>query len=127
MTTIVQNPPRRPRSTLIRGLAILPLGLALATAGQAAAQAQPIAPATSCSAALDSLMAEWRSIGFAEPAKPTQMIVAGRHGYATTAGQFSFMRQEIGAAARECEAGHDQAALQHIGTVREALEHTRKI
>ena len=67
-------------------------------------------------------MATWRSAGFAEPIKPTQMIVSGRHGYATTAGQFNFMSQEIGAGARECQAGHDAAALQHIDTVREALE-----
>jgi hypothetical protein len=124
MTNSNQNLPRRFRSTLTRGLLILSFGVALAAAVQPVARAQPMAPAPSCSVALDQLMATWRSVAFAEPAKPTQMVVAGRHGYTTTGGQFNFMRQEIGAGARECQAGHDAAALQHIDTVRTALEHS---
>jgi hypothetical protein len=117
----------RPRSVLTRVLLILPFSLALSGVGHHAAQAQSITPAPSCVVALDSLMSEWRSIDFAEPNKPTQMIVAGRHGYTTTGGQFNFMRTQIRAGARDCEAGRDADALQHINLVREILEHTSHI
>lgn len=127
MTNMIQDPRRCLRSVLARALLILPMGLALTAAGHDAARAQSMAPAPSCPAALDSLMTDWRSIGFAEPGKPGQMIVSGRHGYQTTAGNFNFMRGEISVGARECEAGHDTAALQHINTVRAALEHTHAI
>ena len=113
------NPLRGLRSTLL----ILPLGLALSGFSHHAAQAQT----PSCSVALNSLMAEWQSIGFAEPSKPSQMIVAGQHGYTTTGGQFNFMRQEIRAGARDCASGNDATAMQHINTVRELLEHARSI
>ena len=115
MTTL--NPRRRFRSTLL----VLPLGLALSGLSQHTAQAQT----QSCTAALNSLTAEWNSIGFAEPSKPAQMIVAGQHGYTTTGGQFNFMRQEIRAGARDCAAGSDATALQHINTAHVLLEHSR--
>jgi hypothetical protein len=105
------------------GLLTLPLGLALSGLGHNAAQAQTLA----CTAALNSLMTEWQAIGFAEPSKPAQMIVAGQHGYATTGGQFNFMRQEIRASARDCAAGNDASALQHINLVRDLLAHARTI
>jgi hypothetical protein len=119
MTNTTFDRPRRVRSTLARALLILPLGLALS--GHAT-QAQTTAP--SCGAALSSLMSEWRSIGFEEPGKPGQMIVAGRHGYQTTGGQYNFMVQQIRIGTRDYEAGRDAEALQHFKTVREILEHT---
>jgi hypothetical protein len=108
----------------LAALLMLPLGVALS--GHAA-KAQTIAPAPSCTAALGSLMSSWQSIGFAEPGKPAQMIVAGAHGYSTTGGQFNFMRTQIRIAARDCEAGRDADAMQHINTVRAILEHTKHI
>jgi hypothetical protein len=118
-----QNPLRCIRFKLL----ILPLGLALSGLGQHSAQAQPQTPGLSCSAALNSLMAEWQSIGFVEPSKPAQTIVAGQHGYRTTGGQYNFMRQEIRAGARDCTSGSDATALQHINTVRELLEHAHSL
>jgi hypothetical protein len=97
---------------------MLPLGLMLS---YHAARAQTQAAAPSCAAALDTLMSEWRSIGFAEPGKPSQMVVPGRHGYTTTGGQFNFMRQQIRAGATDCEAGREVEALRHIETVRGIL------
>src|ERR1700722_7155292 len=75
----------------------------------------------SCTAALNSLMADWQWIGYAEPGKPSQMIVQGRHGYTTTAGRYYFLRQQIRDSARDCEAGRDTEARQNIAVVREAL------
>jgi hypothetical protein len=113
-----------PRCALTRALLILPLGLALSAFGQHEVQAQP---APSCAAALDQLMSEWRAIDFAQPAKPTQMIVAGRHGYATTGGQYNYMVGQIRSGARDCEAGRDADALGHINTVRGILDHASHI
>jgi hypothetical protein len=70
-------------------------------------------------------MSEWRAIGFAEPSKPAQMVVAGQHGYATTGGQFNFIRQQIRAGARDCAYGREVDALQHINVVRASLAHDR--
>ena|ERR1700722_4911532 len=97
---------------------ILALGLAFAGLGQHA-QAQPQAP--SCSAALADLMAQWNQIGYQEPSKPSQMIVSGRNGQTTTAGRYYFLRAEIQASARSCEASRQEEAMQHINTVRVAL------
>ena len=72
-------------------------------------------------------MSKWQSIGFVEPGKPTQMVVAGRHGYTTTRGQFNYMRQQIRAGASDCEAGHDAEALVHINTVRRILDRLGQI
>jgi hypothetical protein len=127
MNAIDQTRCRPARSRLARAgttaLLILPLGWMLAGAGlhEARAQSQTAAPA--CGASLDSLMSRWDSIGFAEPSKPAQQIVAGRQGYSTNAGQFNFMRQQIRVAARDCESGRDADALQHINTVRGILDH----
>jgi hypothetical protein len=107
-------------------LALLILPLTLALAGNPA-KARTIAPAPSCAAALDQLMATWNSIGYAEPGKPAQMVVAGSHGYSTTGGQFNFMRTQIRIAARDCAYGRDADAMQHINTVRAILEHTSHI
>jgi hypothetical protein len=106
----------------VAGLLVLPLGLALS--GNPA-KAETMAPPPSCADALNSLMATWNSIGFAEPGKPAQMIVAGSRGYTTTGGQFNFMRTQIRAAARDCAYGRDPDAMQHINTVRRILEHNR--
>jgi hypothetical protein len=122
---------RVPRSA-IRGVAkysflVMSLGLMACGTGQQAAQAQGQSSNSSCGAALDSLLSEWRSIGFTEPSKPAQMIVSGQHGYSTTGGQFNFMRAQIRLAARDCEQGRDAEALIHIRTVRELLDHDRHI
>jgi hypothetical protein len=103
---------------------ILSLGLLLSGAGQHAARAQSLTPAPSCTIALDSLMAEWQSIGFAEPSKPGQMVVTGQHGNTTTGGQFNYMRRQISAGARDCAAGRDADALSHFNTVHGILAHT---
>lgn len=116
MTNTNQN---RPRCALGRALLVLPLGLTLAVH---AAQAQP---APSCAAAFDSLMSEWRAIDFAQPGKPTQMIVAGRNGYTTTGGQYNYMVGQIRAGARDCEAGRDMDAMAHINAVHDVLGHAR--
>jgi hypothetical protein len=114
----------RPARTMLAhtakaALLMLPFGMALSGAGHHPAQAQ--ASGASCAAALDALMSEWRSIGFVEPGKPSQMIVSGRHGYTTTGGQFNFMRQQIRVGASECEAGRDADALRHFESVRGIL------
>jgi hypothetical protein len=101
-------------------LLILPLGLALSGPGQHA-QAQTQAAAPSCTAALAAMMAEWNQIGYQEPSKPSQMIVSGRNGQTTTAGRYYFLRAEIQASARSCEASRQEEAMQHINTVRVAL------
>jgi hypothetical protein len=102
-------------------LLILPLGLALSGVRGQAAQAQTSTPALSCNAALSSLMAEWKAIGYSEPGKPSQMIVSGRHGYTTTAGRIRYLRQRIGSGARDCEAGREQEAMRNIGAAHEIL------
>jgi len=104
-------------------LLILPLGCAPLAVGHDEARAQSPTAGLSCGGALNSLMSQWQSIGFAEPSKPAQQIVAGRNGYSTTGGQFNFMRQQIRVAARECEGGRDADSLQHINTVRGILDH----
>ena len=123
MTNTTFDRPCRVRSTLARALLILPLGLALSGhATQAQTTAQTTAP--SCGVVLNSLMSEWQSIGFATPGKPGQMIVAGRHGYQTTGGQYNFMVEQIRIGTRDYEDGRDAEALQHFNTVREILDHT---
>jgi hypothetical protein len=119
MTNTKQN---RPRRVSVGALLFVPLGLALLTYHAARAETAP-----SCAAALDSIMSEWRAIDFAQPTKPTQMIVAGRHGYTTTGGQFNFMLGQLRAGARDCEAGRDVEAMTHINTVRGILDHARHI
>jgi hypothetical protein len=124
----------RPACTMLAytakaALLMLPLGMALSSAGHHPAQAQTSGPQTSgpqtsgpsCAAALDALMSEWRSIGFVEPGKPAQMVVSGRHGFTTTGGQFNFMRQQIRVGASDCEAGRDVDALRHFELVRGIL------
>ena len=118
MTNSNQNRAARARKA---ALLILPLGLALYGLGQHTAQAQTVAPAPSCNAALASLMAEWQWIGYGEPGKPSQMIVSGRHGYTTTAGRFYYLRQQIRSGARDCEAGREQEAMRTIGSVHQVL------
>src|ERR1700677_724192 len=105
MTHATQNSSRAFRSMLVRGALLIALPGPFLSGHVAQAQ-----PAPSCTAALDSLMTTWHTIGFVEPSKPMQMIVAGRHGYATTGGHFYFMQREIGAGARDCEAGRDADA-----------------
>jgi hypothetical protein len=126
MTNTNRNHARPARTILARTakttLLMLPLGMALSGAGHHPAQAQTSGP--SCAAALDSLMSEWRSIGFVEPGKPSQMVVSGRHGYTTTGGQFNFMRQQIRVGASDCEAGRDADALRHFELVRGILART---
>ena len=116
MTKPRQNHP------LTRALLILPLGLALSGLGVHTTSAQTQAPASSCAAALNTLMSEWQAIGFTEPSKPSQMVVLGRDGHSTTAGRFYYMRQLIRGSGRDCEAGREQDAMQHIDAVRVALE-----
>jgi hypothetical protein len=124
MSNSIQNRSLRRRFTSAHArkaaLLILPLGLAFAGLGQHA-QAQPQASAPSCSAALADLMAQWNQVGYQEPSKPSQMIVSGRNGQTTTAGRYYFLRAEIQASARSCEASRQEEAMQHINTVRVAL------
>jgi hypothetical protein len=101
---------------------ILPFGLALSSQHEARAQSAP--PVQSCAAALDALTSEWRSIGFVEPSKPAQIIVAARHGYMMNGGQFSYMRHQMRVAARDCAAGNNADALAHINSVRRILDRT---
>jgi hypothetical protein len=101
------------------------VGLLSSAAGTEPAAAQSPAPALACSSALDSLVSDWRSIGFAEPVKPAQAIVAGR-GHTATSGQYNYMVQQIRLSARDCQAGRNEAALQHIDTVRGILAHTSR-
>jgi hypothetical protein len=123
MASTKQNHQRCGRYSLARALLILPLAVGLSGLTYHEARAQT----PSCAAALDSLMSRWQSIGFAEPGKPAQMIVAGRHGYTTTRGQLNFMQQQIRAGARDCEAGRDAEALAHINTVRAILDRIAQI
>lgn len=119
MSNSIQNRSLRrfiPAHARKAAMLILPLGLAMSGLGQHA-QAQP----SSCSAALADLMAQWNQIGYQEPSKPSQMIVAGRNGQTTTAGRYYFLRAEIQASARSCEASRQEEAMQHINTVRVAL------
>jgi hypothetical protein len=80
-----------------------------------------------CDSALDHLMSEWNSIGFATPSKPGQMIVSGRTGYSTTGGQVNYMLTQIRIAARDCEAGRNEESLSHIATVRRVLDRIHHI
>lgn len=127
MTTPKQTRAHSLHSALVTAsktwLLIVPLGCVLVGASQYAAQAQPQPPAATCGVALDSLMSRWNSIGFQEPSKPAQQIVAGRGGYSTTGGQFNYLRTQIRAAARDCEAGHDSDALRRIDSIRGVLDH----
>jgi hypothetical protein len=100
-------------------LTMLPLAAVFVAAHPGAVSAEP-----SCTTALNALISDWNSIGFAEPQKPSQMIVSGRHGYTTTAGHFYFMRQQIRDAARDCQAGHDELARRQIELARGGLGHT---
>jgi hypothetical protein len=128
MTNTNPGRPRRRGCKLVRAakgaLLILPLGLTLLGLGHHTTQAQSLTPASSCTAALDTLTSEWRSIGFVEPGKPAQMIVYGRHGYQTTGGQYNYMAQQIRTAAHNCERGRDEEALRHVNIVRRILSHT---
>jgi hypothetical protein len=125
MVSTKQNHRRRGRSALARALLILPLGMALSGFSGHEVRAQAQAP--SCAAALDSLMSKWQSIGFVEPGEPAQMVVVGRPGYMATGAQFNYMRQQIRAGARDCEAGHDAEALAHINKVRAILDRLGRI
>jgi hypothetical protein len=125
MASTRQNHKQCGRCSLARALFILPLAVGLAGFSYHEARAQTQAP--SCAAALGSLTSKWQSIGFAEPGKPAQMVVAGRHGYTTTRGQLNFMQQQIRAGARDCEAGRDAEALAHINTVRAILDRIGQI
>jgi hypothetical protein len=108
-------------------LLALSLGLMACGTSHQGAQAQAQSAGLTCRSALDQLMSEWQSVGFAEPSKPAQMIVAGRHGYSTTGGQFNYMRTQIRMAARDCVDGRDDESLGHIRTVRELLDHDHHI
>ena len=125
MVSTKQNRRRCGRSLFARALLILPLGMVLFGFSRHEVRAQTQAP--SCTVALDSLMSKWQSIGFVEPGKPAQMVVASRAGYTATGGQFNFMRQQIRAGARDCEAGHDAEALGHIDKVRVILDRLGRI
>jgi hypothetical protein len=126
MTHVNQNRPRSVRSKLERAIwaavLTLPLGCALPGGGDHVAQAQTRVPGSSCGVALDGLMARWQSIGFTEPSKPAQQIVAGRNGTSTSGGQFNYMRTQIRAAAQDCDAGRDADAMRHIDTVSGILD-----
>jgi hypothetical protein len=113
--------------TAKHALLVLSLGLMACGTGHQAAQAEGQMAELACRGALDRLMSEWQSIAFAEPSKPAQMIVARRHGYSTTGGQFNYMRTQMRMAARDCEDGRDEESLGHIRTVRELLAHDRHI
>jgi hypothetical protein len=125
MASTKQNRRQRGRYSLACMLFTLPVAMGLTGFSYHEARAQTQAP--SCAAALGSLTSKWQSIGFAEPGKPAQMFVAGRHGYTTTRGQLNFMQQQIRAGARDCEAGRDAEALAHINTVRAILDRIGQI
>jgi hypothetical protein len=112
--------------TVKRTAAVMAVGLALTGMAAPLAQAQTQASTTSCATALDDLTSEWQAISFAEPQKPSQMIVTGRHGYTTTAGKFYYMRQRIRDAARDCEAGRDTEAMRNIQLARGSLSHAAR-
>ena len=106
--------------------ALLMLSFALMACGTAPPPAR--AQGTlACDGALDRLMSQWNSIGFATPSKPGQMIVSGGQGYSTTGGQVDYMLTQIRIAARDCEAGRNDDALSHIATVRRILDQMHHI
>jgi hypothetical protein len=104
---------------------VLALGLMACGARPPAAQAQGQSADLVCTGALATLMSEWQSIGFAEPSKPAQMIVAGRNGYTVSGGQFNYLRTQIRMASRDCENGRDNEALSHLVAVYRVLDRLR--
>lgn len=98
---------------IIMGVVCIGL-LSLAPNAQAATDA-------SCSAALQSVSAEWDAAGFSVPSKPAQMRVVGRDGRTESGAQVTFMRTQLLLATKECNAGNDSAAMKHIAAVHNLL------
>lgn len=113
----------RQRRAAKTAMLLLSLVCTIFVTGLPAAQAQTQPSSHACTAAVDELMSRWQAIRFEEPAKPAQQVVNGRHGYRTTGGQFHYMRQQIRAAALDCEQGRDADSLLHVYAVHAILEH----
>jgi hypothetical protein len=74
-----------------------------------------------CRVALDRLSAEWDAAGYVAPSKPSQIAVLGRDGRTASGSEVSYMRTQLGLAAKDCRAGDDQGALSHIAIVHRLL------
>ena len=84
--------------------------------------AEPPAGSQTCSQELTVLSGQWNAIGLPPPEKPGQARVDGRGGHAHTAGEVSFMRNQIGRAARLCKDGNEHEAMLRMDVVRAILK-----
>ena len=97
------------------GAAIL-LGAAPANAVEATPQQQ------TCAQELIVLGGQWDAIGLPAPGKPAQGRVYGAAGHTHTGGEVSFMRQQLGKAARSCKAGEEHEAMLRMDAVRAIMK-----
>ena len=99
------------------GAAIL-LGAAPAKAVEAVPQQQ------TCAQELVVLGGQWNAVGLPTPGKPAQGRVDGTAGHTHTGGEVNFMRQQLGKAARSCEAGDEHEAMLRMDAVRAIMKFT---
>lgn len=102
------------------------LGVALGAAvlsGAVRAEAAETTPQQqTCAQELVVLGGQWDSVGLPSLGKPAQGRVYGAAGHAHTGGEISFMRQQLGKAARSCKAGEEHEAMLRMDAVRAIMK-----
>lgn len=101
-------------------VAALASALVYSPTGAVAAEASP--QEQNCSQELVVLSNQWDAAGLPSPAKPGQSRVNGRSGHTHTSGEISFMREQLGKAARACEGGNEHEAMLRMDAVRAIMK-----
>lgn len=93
----------------------------LVGAGPARANEPPSGP-QSCAQQLSELSDQWKVIAIPANSKPSQARSYGRGGHSHSGAEVTFMRDQIGFAARRCKDGKEHEAMLLMDVVRSILK-----
>lgn len=97
-------------------------GAAILSGAAPAKAVEAIPQQQTCAQELVVLGEQWDTIGLPPPGKPAQGRVYGAAGHTHTGGEVSFMRQQLGKAARSCKAGEEHEAMLRMDAVRAIMK-----
>ncbi len=96
------------------------LGAGLLFAGVSLATAEAL-PQHPCTPELLKLMADWNTVGFETPSKPSQATVYCRSGRLSSGPAVRYMASEIQQAISDCRNGDVPSVRAHVANVNEKL------
>jgi hypothetical protein len=83
--------------------------------------ASPSYASGACSDALQALGQQWDAMGFTAPQKPSQAYVYGHAGHVISGMDYQRVTGQMRAAAEDCRAGQEDAAMQRIQSIQATL------